>query len=310
MEIAITGGAGFIGRHLVHTHLERGDNVRLLTRRNHNRSENLEIFIGDLQDETSDLTKFVNNADILYHCAGELNDQSRMEALHVFGTRRLAIAAEGCVGRWVQLSSVGAYGRQRTGCINEETAENPIGTYEVAKVQSDHIVTNIAESAGMEYAILRPSIVFGEGMTNRSLYQMIEMVRRGLFFYIGNPGSLMNYIHVTDVARALLLCGLHKNANSKTFIISDYMKLEEMITAISQGLGVEQRNLRFPEWFVRTLTKILQLFPGFPLSESRIDALTVRAYYDASRIKQELGFHNSIELMDAFREISTTTATK
>ena len=310
MRIAITGGAGFIGKYLVRAHLERGDEVRLLSRSHQNTNNNLNVIIGDLQNDQFDFTKFVNNADVLYHCAGELRDESRMESLHVFGTERLVNAAAGRVGRWVQLSSVGAYGKQRYGHVNETTLEDPVGVYEVTKTQSDHIVIKTAESAGMEYVILRPSIVFGEGMTNRSLYQMVEMIRRRLFFYIGKPGAIMNYIHVTDVVSALLMCGLNANANKNTYILSDNIELEEMVMAISQGLDIQSPSIRLPEWFVRLVIKVLQPVPKFPLSESRVDALTGRAYYDSTKIMDELNYHNSVTLVEAFREFAITTTNK
>ena len=310
MNIAITGGAGFIGKYLVQAHLERGDEVRLLTRKSQHKTNKIELFVGDLQNQDTDLTAFVNNADILYHCAGELYDEKLMQGLHVFGTERLVKAAEGRIGRWVQLSSVGAYGKQRNGRVDETTNEEPIGTYEETKTQSDHIVKAAAEKAGMEYTILRPSIVFGEGMTNRSLFQMIDMIRRRLFFYIGKPGALMNYIHVKDVIQALLLCGHDEEANNNIFILSDSIKLEEMVATVSQALGVRQPHLRIPEWFVRSLTRLFHKAPGFPLTENRIDALTGRALYDSTKIKQKLGFEYSVTLMDAFREFAIATTEK
>ena len=310
MIIAITGGAGFIGKYLVQAHLERGDEVRLLTRRSQNDNNNIEYFVGDLQDSDADLTAFVNNANILYHCAGELYDENLMQGVHVFGTERLVKAAEGRIGRWVQLSSVGAYGKQRNERVNETTNENPIGTYEVTKTQSDDTLKNAAEKTGMEYSILRPSIVFGEDMTNKSLYQMVEMIRRRLFFYIGKHGALMNYIHVKDVVSGLLLCGLHDNARNNTYILSDNIKLEDMVMAISQGLGIHLPSICLPEWLVRLVIKILQPVPGFPLSESRVDALTGRVYYDSSKIIKELNYHNSVTLVEAFREFAITTTNK
>ena len=51
-------------------------------------------------------------------------------------------------------------------------------------------------------------------MTNRSLAQMTEMIRRGLFFYVGRD-ALVNYFHVDDVVAALLLCGEREEALGK-----------------------------------------------------------------------------------------------
>lgn len=311
MHVAVTGGRGFIGARLVEQLVAKGSSVRVLSRSGSKpKHAGVHYVEGDLTLPKYDLLQFVDGVDVLYHCAGELRDESCMESLHVFGTERLVNAAAGRVGRWIQLSSVGAYGKQRSGSVNEKTPENPLGIYEVTKTQSDSIVRKVAESKGMEYVILRPSIVFGEDMTNKSLYQMIAMIRRRLFFYIGKPGAMMNYIHVKDVVRALLLCGQHDKACNNTYILSDNIELEEMVMAISQGLGIAAPSIRLPEWFVRLVIKILHSVPGFPLSESRIDALTGRVSYDSTKIMNDLNYHHSVTLMDAFREFAITTSKK
>ena len=57
--------------------------------------------------------EFLAGATVLFHCAGEVRREQAMHALHVDGSRKLAEAAAGRVRRWVQLSSVGAYGRRQ-----------------------------------------------------------------------------------------------------------------------------------------------------------------------------------------------------
>ncbi len=140
MIVAITGGAGFIGRRLVLRHLTQGDDVRVLSRRPAGEvglPDGVDIHRGDLAGEMENLQSFVDGVDVLYHCAGEIRDSSRMHAIHVVGTQKLVDAAAGQVGHWVQLSSVGAYGPISQGVITEATPENPLGVYEVTKAESD-----------------------------------------------------------------------------------------------------------------------------------------------------------------------------
>lgn len=303
MIIGITGATGLIGRCLSSAYLDKEDEVRMLSR-NPTKNDGCNWFQGDLVDNTVDLNPFLDGVDILYHCAGELENESQMEELHVKGTRNLAKAAVGRVKRWVQLSSVGVYGPKRFGLVNETTQENPVGVYETTKAESDLVLVNIAEKAGMDYVILRPSNIFAKDMKNRSIYKMIEMIRKKLFFYIGEPGAVVNYVHVSSVISALKLCGVHKNARNKTFIVSDSIILEKMVANIAQGLGVKQPSLRLPERMIRNIVRMLQMLPGFPLTENRIDAMTSRARYDSSRIKRELGYKEEIPLTDHFRKLS------
>jgi len=297
--VSITGGAGFIGKPLVQSHLSLGDEVRVLSRHPQKDTEGVRYFQGDLTSSTCELSQFVEGVDVLYHCAGELYDESKMEDLHVNGIKRLLLAADGRVGRWVQLSSVGAYGSCRNGTVTEETRENPIGVYEFTKTQSDQLVRETSVKGGMEYSILRPSIVFGESMTNQSLAQMCKMIQRGLFFYIGR-NAVVNYVHVADVVNALMLCGQLAEAKDKTYILSDAVSLESMAASISKGMGVRPPSVRLSESIARFLSNSIGKIPGFPLTESRVNALTSRCCYDSSAIQKELGVSFQTSLEEAF----------
>jgi len=104
MVIAITGGSGFIGKELAKYYIQQGDRVRLLSRSPPSKSINAQHFLGDLTDQDIDLSDFVKDVDILYHCAGEINNKNLMQEVHVKGTQRLIDAAQGKIARWVQLS--------------------------------------------------------------------------------------------------------------------------------------------------------------------------------------------------------------
>lgn len=301
MIVGITGGSGFIGRHLVNECLSRGHQVKVLSRKQNYKLEGVDVCLGDLTDPQADLQSFVQDLDVLYHCAGEIKNEAYMQALHVEGTKQLLQAGAGKIGRWVQLSSVGAYGVQRSGLVDESTPVNPSGQYELTKTESDQLVANIAGSSNMQYTILRPSNVFGNDMPNQSLAGMLKMLKRGLFFYVGSQGAEMNYIHVSSVVRAMILCGEHEGLSGGTYIISDHIPLEKMIAAFSLGIGISAPTLRIPETVIRVLAAIFKIFPGIPLSKNRIDAMTGQARYDSSKLERELGYKEEVPLTDHFR---------
>lgn len=304
MIAAVTGGTGFIGRRLVVRLCAQGHQVRVLSRRGKAQAElgaGVEVIDGDLTDATTELRRFVDGADVLYHCAGELRDPGRMRALHVEGTGRLLAVARG-VGRWVQLSSVGAYGPRRAGVIVEDAPLNPEGEYEITKAEADRLIAEAAEQ-GLSSVTVRPSNVFGAGMPNRSLYQMIAMIQRGLFFFIGKPGASANYVHVDNVVDALILCGRHPSAPGRTYIVSDFADLERFVATIAAGLGKPAPTLRVPEAVARTGAFLGAAIPGFPLTRSRIDALVVRSRYSIDRIRRELGFSLRVPVEEGLREL-------
>jgi nucleoside-diphosphate-sugar epimerase len=300
MIIAITGGGGFIGKHLVDRHIQRGDQVRLLSRKSPLKGVNAQYFLGDLSDSNIELSSFVDGVDILYHCAGEINNESLMEELHVNGTQRLVDAAQGKISRWVQLSSVGVYGTFRNGIVTESSKEQPFGIYEQTKTESDKIIKN----SNIPYVILRPSNVFGVDMINQSIFQLISMISKGLFFYLGKKGVLVNYVAVEDVVEALHLCGNHDNALGEIYNVSQTIAIEEMVLSFSIGLGVKGKFLRLPEFPIRALVKIFAIFPKFPLTTTRIDALTNRCTYKSNKIMEELGFKFKSTLKESFQLIA------
>ena len=242
MRIAITGGSGFIGKQLVNRHIQQGDQVRLLSRKPLLEDTSVQYFLGDLSSPNVNLSDFLDGVDILYHCAGEVSNESLMQELHVNGTQRLADAAQGKIGRWVQLSSVGAYGVCRDGTITEDSEERPFGVYERTKTESDKIVIN----SGIPYVILRPSNVFGKDMPNQSLRGLLYAVSKGLFFFIGKENEyLVNYIHVKDVIEVLMRCSSDDKALGEVFNLSQSTSVENMIASFASGMGLIKKYLDY-----------------------------------------------------------------
>ncbi|MDD2914581.1 MAG: NAD-dependent epimerase/dehydratase family protein [Gallionella sp.] len=306
MIVAITGGTGFIGKGLLTRLLEHGNTVRLLTRNPDlsKKSTLLEVYECDLATaEIGQLSAMLDGVDVLYHCAGQLNDSSIMKALHVDATRKLAEAASGRVAHWVQLSSVGVYGPVAEGIVTEKSVPNPVGQYEITKAESDKIVVEAANQGGFSYSILRPSNVFGAGMSNQSLFGMIAMIDKGLFFYIGKPGASANYIHVDNVAEGLMRCGIMASAKGQIFNLSDYCTIEHFVEIISDALGRTPPRLRIPRAMARLAGNTLGRLPGFPLTASRVHALANYSRYPIARIQQQLGYRHIVSMEDGLREL-------
>ena len=306
MIVAVTGGTGFIGEKIVERLVERGDTVRLLTRSTAVSGQSSLVKIHECDLVTvgiNDLSSMLDGVDVLYHCAGQLTNAQAMKALHVDATRKLVEAVSGRVIHWVQLSSVGVYGPVKEGVITEDSALNPVGQYEITKAESDKIVVDGANQGGYSYSILRPSNVFGAGMTNQSLFGMIAMIDRGFFFYIGKPGASANYIHVDNVAEGLIRCATMEAARGRIFNLSDHRTLEQLVSTIADALGRPAPWLRIPEAIARLAGMTLGRMPRFPLTRSRVDALVNRSQYPISRIQQELGYVHVTSMEDGLREL-------
>ncbi len=303
MNVLVTGGSGFIGRHLVSALHNRGDTVTVLSRRS-SRVVPLGVAVlrCDLGSPHADLGEAVENCDVVFHCAGEIHDSAQMHAIHVSGTQRLVAAVEHQARRaarrplhWVQLSSVGAYGESQSGpsaerVVTEETPTQPMNEYERTKTRSDEIVVHAGGAGALTYSIVRPSNIVAPDMPNQSLRAMTEMIRRGLFFYIGHPGAIATYVHVEDVVGVLLRCGTDPRATNQVFNVSNDCHLEEVVNAIATALGVASPWLRFPESVVRATARIAAAATRHPLTQARISALVRRTSYPHDKIQQVLGY--------------------
>lgn len=315
MSVLVTGATGFIGRALV-THLDcLGYSIKVLSRWSGGIfASGVQVIHGDLLEPSSLPSDLFSGIDVVFHCAGELGNPCAMRRLHVGGTANLLnlVADESDPSdpiRWVQLSSVGAYGPGARSCleraVTERTVENPRGEYEITKTDADHLVLKASVERRIALTILRPSNVFGPDMPNRSLHGLLRAVRRGLFFYIGSRGAISTYVHVDDVVRALVVCASSPNAIGKIYNLSNDCPLSELVNAVADSYGRNRPRLVVPESLVRLLTYVFERRSFWPLTPSRIDALVSRTRYPADLIRRELGFEfsrpvpvSALELLD------------
>lgn len=304
MRIAVTGGRGFIGERLVARLVARGNNVRVLTRMQPGKSwSNVETFSGDLTDPDTNLAKFLRGIDVVFNCAGEFRNPELMRAVNVVGTERLIAAADGQIEKWIQLSSVGAYGPVDSGVVTEEWPDAPLGEYEVTKTEADQRVMTAAGAGAFRSTIVRPSNVYGPTMRNRSLFQLIRTIQRGQFFFIGQPGATTNYVHVDNVVDALIRSAASPKADTRVYIVSDHLGLEDFIGIIAERLDRAAPRVRIPSWVARGVAFAGGWFPGFPLTASRIRALTGRAVYSTHRIEAELGYKPVVSMEEGLRQM-------
>lgn len=305
--VAVTGATGFIGRRLVERHLTEGNEVRFLTRNPHslNTFAGATGYLGDLTKPDKSMQDFVQGVDVLYHLSAELLDPSRMWEVNVDGTRSLLEIAAARVGRWIQLSSTGVYGAKDNAWVTELSPLVPNNPYERSKAEADRLVTEFSASRSLPAIVLRPSTVYGPGMPNQSLFQLISVINRGLFFFVGKPGAITNYVHVENVVDALMLCAEAPIANKlATYIVSDYCSLEELVEVIAVESGRPVPRTRLPTPLVRSLAAIGEKIPGIPLKQSRVDALTSRVIYSSQLISQEIGYKNRISIQEGFKELA------
>jgi nucleoside-diphosphate-sugar epimerase len=160
-----------------------------------------------------------------------------------------------------------------------------------------------AGSAAFSFSILRPSNVYGPAMPNQSLFQMIELINKRLFFFIGNRGASANYIHVDNVVEALVRCGEMAAAKGRIYNLSAHRSIENFVSIIADELHKKIPALRLPETPVRWMAKVCGRLSSFPLTESRVSALTNRSEYSIERIQRELGYVHRVSMEEGLHQM-------
>ncbi len=299
MRIGITGASGSIGHKLLSKCLEEGHTVTALTREESRisvKSNNLSVVAGDLSGKNRCLEKFVQEVNVLFHCASETRNEAKMNEVNVQGTKNLASCARGKVDHFVYLSSVGVYGSLARGVIDESSKEKPENLYERTKTEAEHIIKESSRDGGFRYTIMRPCKVMGVNAIDRDIYRLISYIDKGVFFYIGAAGASTNYIHVDNLIHALMLCTKAGNNQSKVYNVCDRRTMEEFIEVISRGLERKNNFIRLPILPFRIAALLFGLVPGYPLGKHRIDGLTTRVSYNISKIEKELEYRHKVSM--------------
>jgi UDP-glucose 4-epimerase len=224
-QVMVTGGAGFIGSHLVRELLARGvgrvvvvDSLRYGDLANLGGiSERVELVQHTLGfDAPEALTRAMDGCTLLFHLAAEKHNQSKDDPARVLranveGTLTLyETAARAGVERVVFTSSLYAYGRYAGARFVETEVPAPRTVYGVSKLTGEHLLGYVAAQTGIEWNVLRYLFIYGPkqfaGMGYKSvIIKNGERLLDGLAPTIyGDGEQALDYVYVDDAVEATL----------------------------------------------------------------------------------------------------------
>ncbi|HYD11604.1 MAG TPA: NAD-dependent epimerase/dehydratase family protein [Allosphingosinicella sp.] len=183
--LAITGGTGFVGGHLLRAARAAGHPVRALTRGWRPAEPGIDWVEGAL-DRPDSLAALCGEADAVIHIAGLINapDRAGFEAVNVGGTAATVDAARAAgIRRFIHISSLAA-------------REPELSDYGWSKARSERVVA----ASGLDWTIVRPPAVYGPG--DRETFELFRMAKRGLVAL--PPRGRFSVIHVEDLCRLIL----------------------------------------------------------------------------------------------------------
>lgn len=220
MFLLVTGGAGFIGSHLVRAALEQGHRTRVLddlsTGDLRRLPAGIEVQVGDVADART-TTRAAEGTDAIVHLAAHravprsLETPLATDRANTHGTLAVLEAARACgVGRVVLASSSSVYGAATTLPTPEVAEPRPRSPYAVSKLAGEHYARVYGELFGVSTLCLRLFNVYGPGQRAGGPYaqlvpQFMAAIAGGLVPTVNGDGAQSrDLVFVADVADALL----------------------------------------------------------------------------------------------------------
>jgi NADH dehydrogenase len=264
--ILVTGGTGFVGRHLVEQLIASGKQVRILLRPS-KKSPNLprgtavEAAVCSLLDERG-LRAAMRGVDEIFHLAGTERHSSRAELqdVDIHGTEMLAAAAaQSGIRRILFLSHLGA---------------DRASAYPLLKAKA------MAESAivgsGVPYTILRSAVIYGPGDQFTTSLARLLRLSPGIFLIPGDGSSLLQPLWIHDVVSCLLTALENEPFAQQTISIGgiETLTFRQVVEQVMTSADVHRRVVSVSPATMRIIALFTDMFRRFPVSIFWLDYLS------------------------------------
>jgi NADH dehydrogenase len=280
--ILVTGGTGFIGQALIRHLVEEGRAVRTLLRPSRQTPRlplgvPVEVALSSIGDPRG-LRSALAGVETVYHLAGSewLGTRGDLEAVEIQGTRALAAAAaEAGVRRIVYLSHLGA----------DRASAWPV-------LKAKGIAEEFVRRSGLEFTILRASLVFGPGdHFTTGIARLLHIFP--LFFPLPGRGqALLQPIWVDDIATCLAWALEKPAALGQTLALGgpEFLTLAQVVEQVMHTLGVGRQFVHVSPVTLRVLAVLWEyLFPASPVSVYWLDYFSSNRTAEIDSVTRQFG---------------------
>lgn len=276
--ILVTGGSGFVGRAVVTRLAQGGQAVRVLARGR--RQADLPVGVQEMHGDlvTGDgVAEAMERADKVVHLVAVIRESGDQTFERVIwrGTERLIQSAKVAgVGKVVYVSAIGA-------------KDDPRYPYLQAKWQAERAVVR----SGLNYTIIRPSIVFGDG--DEFVNALAGLVRYNPVVPIAGDGKAkFQPIWVEDLATCILGC-LDEDAHSgETLEVGgpEHLTYNDMVELVKQALGKSRAKLHVPLAVMKPLSQVMGwVLPRPPVTPDQLKMLELDNITDVDSVMKSFG---------------------
>ena len=266
--IFVTGGTGFLGRHLIATLCRDRHQVTVLTRQpdQHpwlNQYANLTVVKGDLIDKDR-LATVINGAKQVIHAGGLFRfwgDETNFMKTNTQGTENILNAAVGAgVERFIHISSVAVIGNpDPTNIVDETHTPQPADAYQRSKYQGEQIALQYGQDHDLDVIVLRPGAYygpFGEYAFNRLFF---KDPMRGIIMQV-NGGRYINFpVYISDVVQGIMKA-LERGKSGEIYnICGDWISHKDAFDIICEEANLWYPRLTIPGWMGIMASRVLEV---------------------------------------------------
>ncbi len=251
MNALLTGGTGFVGRHLIDALLRHGDSVTALVRSPGRASgfseRGVRLVPGDLSDAPA-LRAASARQDIIYHVAGRIAAPNEAEFLAVNRdgvAQVVAAASEVSQARIVLVSSLAAGGPVARGeRLRGDEPPRPVTGYGRSKLAGEAAV----RAGSLPWTIVRPPAVYGPG--DRAVLTVFRAARLGVAPVFGDGAQELSLVYGPDLAEALVAAGGCETTIGRVFYAChpEILTSEALVRGIGKAMGRTVRIVTLPRW--------------------------------------------------------------
>jgi len=258
MKVIVTGGAGFIGSHLVDALIERGFDVIIIDNLSTGKKENLNPKAKFYKRDIRDLEKIkpvFNGVDYVFHLAARPRVPYSVEFPHeahannAVGTLHVLISAKDAgVKRVIFSSSSSVYGDQDKLPLHEEMIPAPKSPYAFQKFIGERYCQLFYELYGLPSVSLRYFNVYGPGISFEGAYSVVfatflkQKINREPLTIEGDGEQTRDFAYVKDVVRANILA-MESNRVGRGEVINIGAGNNHSVNEIARLIGGETTNL-------------------------------------------------------------------
>ena len=240
LRVLVTGGAGFIGSHLVDKLAELNKEVTILDNlytgrmeniEKHRQNKNVHFVKGDIRNFKS-VKECVNNVDAVFNLAATISvplsikDPLLTNDVNVAGTMNLLKASlDSNIKRFIQVSSAAIYGDAKTLPVREDFVSKPLSPYAASKLAAEAYAMAFHEAYGLETVCLRYFNVYGPRQMFNPYSGVITIFVSELLHdrppkIFGDGRQTRDFVFIEDVISASMLALTKKSAVGEAFNIS------------------------------------------------------------------------------------------